>query len=198
MESSRQTKMITFTAVLIALTVVTKALSIVTPITKITFSYIPIMLSGIFLGPIQGFIVGGLGDMISALLFPRGAWLPTLSIAAGLMGLIPGLIFKIKFSKNRENDWKFNWVKVLISAILNFALCTMFINSFTIFYFGGAANTTTLAAIFIERLATQPLVYAANIPIVIALSQVKPIIKLLSFAKKIEKQKNERTAEVLA
>ncbi len=60
---------------------------------KIGFGMLPVILSGILLGPVYGGMVGGLTDLLQALLFPRGAYMPWFTVAAVFFGLIPGLYF---------------------------------------------------------------------------------------------------------
>ena len=70
-------------AALIALNVViTRFLSISTPIFRIGFSFLTIVCAATLFGPIEAAIVGGLGDLLGALLFPSGPFFP--AYACGL------------------------------------------------------------------------------------------------------------------
>jgi len=64
------------------------------PALRINITSIPIILSGMMFGPLVGFIVGGLSDILCFIIKPSGPYFPGFTIAAALTGLIPGLIFK--------------------------------------------------------------------------------------------------------
>ena len=69
-------KKIILIATFIALEVVlARFLSIRTPIITIGFSFLPIMLSGIILGPKYTTLIALISDLIGAILFPSGAFL---------------------------------------------------------------------------------------------------------------------------
>ncbi len=57
---------------------------------KIGFSFVPIVLAAVLFGPIHAAVVGGLGDLLGAMLFPIGAYFPGFTLTAVLMGLIWG------------------------------------------------------------------------------------------------------------
>ena len=92
---------------------------------KLSLSYLPCFISGMFLGPFAGLAVGILGDVIGTLIMPQGAWIPLITLGSGLMGLIPGLIFKIKKLHP--------FIKLSISLVLVFCICTAGVNSLGIF-----------------------------------------------------------------
>ena len=43
---------------------------------KIGFGVLPVLLAGVLFGPVYGGIVGALTDLLQALLFPKGAYMP--------------------------------------------------------------------------------------------------------------------------
>ena len=59
---------------------------------RIGFGTLPLVLSGILLGARLGFLAGLIGDVLGFILAPSGIFLPTFTIAAGLHGLLTGLI----------------------------------------------------------------------------------------------------------
>lgn len=88
-----KTRGLTYSALLIALSVVaTRWLSIQTPIVRIGFGGIPILLAGLFLGPVWGFACGALADLVGFFMNPVGAYFPGFTLSAGLVGLIVPLI----------------------------------------------------------------------------------------------------------
>ena len=62
------------------------------PAFKFSLTAIPIVIGSFLLGPIYGGIIGGLGDLIGALLFPVGAYFFGFTFDAILLGVIPGLV----------------------------------------------------------------------------------------------------------
>lgn len=63
---------------------------------KIGFGVLPVILSGVLFGPAYGGIVGALTDLIQALLFPKGAYMPWFTVVGTFFGLVPGLFFMKK------------------------------------------------------------------------------------------------------
>ncbi|MGN0771328.1 MAG: folate family ECF transporter S component [Christensenellales bacterium] len=92
----------------------------------ISFASIPAFFAGAVCGPIGGFLTGAMGDILGQIISPKGAWLPTITLASGLMGLIPGLFFKIK----NLNDY----LKIFLSFLTCLLVCTAFINTLTLWY----------------------------------------------------------------
>ncbi len=60
---------------------------------KIGFGVLPVLLAGVWFGPLWGGAVGALADLTQAMLFPMGAYMPWFSISGALFGVIPGLCF---------------------------------------------------------------------------------------------------------
>ena len=58
---------------------------------KIGFSFVPIAIAAIAYGPVEAGIVGGVGDLVGALLFPIGAYFPGFTLTAFLTGAVFGL-----------------------------------------------------------------------------------------------------------
>lgn len=79
-------KKIIFAAMLLAvLIILERFLSIKTPLLKISFGFIPIMIGAIYLGPKYSTLIAALGDLIGALLFPFGTYFVGFTISAGLI-----------------------------------------------------------------------------------------------------------------
>lgn len=80
-------------ALLIAIEIIlTRFLSISTPIVRIGFGFAPIALAGILFGPWYGCAVGALADLLGANLFPTGPFWPGFTLVAGLTGFTYGLM----------------------------------------------------------------------------------------------------------
>ena len=88
-------KRLTLMAMLIALQIVlSKFLMLqVTDSIRLSIDSVPILLAGIWFGPIAGGIVGTLADFLGTILFPTaGAYYPPLTIAFFLIGFVSGLL----------------------------------------------------------------------------------------------------------
>ena len=57
---------------------------------KISGAFLPIALGGALFGPIPALLIGALGDIISFLIMPTGAYFPGFTISGALTGLIYG------------------------------------------------------------------------------------------------------------
>jgi ECF transporter S component (folate family) len=89
---SKVKKLVLASLLLAILIVVERLISIQTQFLRISFAYVPIMLCAILLGPAWSAGVAALGDVIGALLFPKGAFFPGFTLSALLTGLIHGLL----------------------------------------------------------------------------------------------------------
>ena len=121
MQHTRLSRMVT-AALLVALSIVaSRFLSINTPIIRIGFGWLPILLAGLLYGPGWGFIVGAIADFIGANLFPFGPYFPGFTLSAGLSGaIVPVLLGRDRW---RSSYWKLLGAiaisEVVTSVILN-------------------------------------------------------------------------------
>lgn len=100
----------------------------------ISFISIPAFLAGIMLGPISGFAVGILSDLIGWIIAPHGPFMIMISISAGLFGFIPGIIFLV-FRMHPH-------LKIAISYVLTFVICTCFMNTLDLWITYNKGKTT--------------------------------------------------------
>ncbi len=63
---------------------------------RITFENLPIILAGIFFGPIAGFMTGICADLVSTAIsfYGLGGLNPIITLGAGTIGLISGIMFR--------------------------------------------------------------------------------------------------------
>ena len=172
----KNTKYITYLATFTALTTLANCLSsLVGGTIQITVTYIPCFLAGIFLGPVGGFVAGALGDALGMLIMPQGAWIPLITLSSGLIGFIPGVIFKYVKIKSAT-------LKLLFGFALCLVVCTAGLNSFAV-YLVYMQGKKTFIAFLASRLPVQCLMAAVNFVIVAALLKVKPLVKALTIKK---------------
>jgi ECF transporter S component (folate family) len=64
---------------------------------RLSFGNIPLVLSGLVLGPIPGFLTGAVSDLLGFLINSHGgAYHPGFTISAGLTGAVPGIIMMFR------------------------------------------------------------------------------------------------------
>ena len=88
--SITKTKKLILSAMFLAvLLILSRFLSVKTSLLVISFSFIPIMISAIYLGPKYSTLIAALGDLIGALLFPFGTYFVGFTISLRLLHIIP-------------------------------------------------------------------------------------------------------------
>ena len=86
-------KKIILAALLLAMSIVlSRFLSIKTPIVTIGFSFVPTMLCAIWLGPKWTILLNVLADLIGATLFPFGSYFIGYTITTAVSGAIYGVL----------------------------------------------------------------------------------------------------------
>lgn len=157
------TKEIAYLAILVAINIVLNIVGVTLPgySTKLSFTYIPCFVAGIFMGPLAGLLVGLLGDILGLLISSEGlAWMPLITVASGLMGLIPGLICRYL---------KLNiFIKIALSLAVVFVVCSVFINTYALFVLYGK-GLPFWAYLTIKRLPIQSIIFTVNAVAVFAM-----------------------------
>lgn len=144
---------IAYTALFVAVSAVLNCLSAQTTALSLSLTYIPSIVAGLYLGPFAGFLVGALGDGVGCLLFPHGAWLPLLTLSAGLTGVMPW-IAKKTVGKNLA-------ATLCVAYLLTLVVCTLGINTTTLWY-TFARGKKTLFVYMGGRVVSQGLVLMLN------------------------------------
>jgi ECF transporter S component (folate family) len=95
-------KKIVLAGLLLAILIVfERFISVQTLILRLSFTYVPYILTGTLLGPVWGAAVGAMGDIFGMLLLPKGPYFPGFTLSALLTGLVYGL-FLYKAPTNRS------------------------------------------------------------------------------------------------
>ena len=132
------TKKLIVSAQLLALDVVlTRLLAINTPLMKIGLGFAAVALCAVLYGPWWAALVAALGDIVGALLFPTGAFLPGFTLTAACTGLIFGLCL---YRRDKSLLWP------ILAAALNVVLVSFLLNTAMISYISGSPYTTLLKA----------------------------------------------------
>ena len=121
-------KSVAILGILVAAEIILARFSIHTWNLKIGFSFVPIVIAAVLYGPVAGGMVAAIGDVISAFLFPVGAYFPGFTLTAFLAGVLYGLFLKKKAS----------FFNVLFCVLIIQGIISQFINTFFISYLYGS------------------------------------------------------------
>ena len=106
--TSQKIKIICFCAALTALSAVIgyfcKMLFTFTPAVRLTFENLPILLSGIFFGPVPGLLTGICSDILSTAVsqYGIGGINPIVTLGAGSVGLIAGIFSRLPLLQRKR------------------------------------------------------------------------------------------------
>ncbi|MDE5539935.1 MAG: folate family ECF transporter S component [Bacilli bacterium] len=122
-------KKIALTAIFIAsMIVLSRVLSIRTPIITIGFSFVPIMLASIILGPKHTIFIAVISDIIGATFFPSGSYFLGFTLSAFLEGIIFGFgLYRPQFKIDLNFIIRLIITSLLVSIFINGILNTLWI-----------------------------------------------------------------------
>ena len=84
------------------------------PALRINFASVPLMLSGIILGPAAGFVTGAAADIINFMVKPGGPFFPGFTLVSALSGFIPGAVYKYI-----KRDINYNLLNTVFISLLS-------------------------------------------------------------------------------
>ncbi len=130
---------------------------------RLSFGNIPLVLSGLLLGPVAGLMTGVVSDVLGFLINSHGgAYHPGFTISAGLTGLIPGLIMIWSASIGKS---KFSLTNVILANVLIYLFISGFLNTVWLTHLLG----TGFWVLFPARLASHGIVTIINTALTYAL-----------------------------
>lgn len=161
------TRRLTVMGLLIALEIVlSRFLSISTPMTKIGFAFVPVVIAAVLLGPLPAALVAALADFLGAVLFPIGAYFPGFTLTAFLMGLCYGLFL--------YKDAAF-WRVIAAVGVHQFVL-SMLLNSFWLWIISTSADKGYWALV-LARVPQTLLLAAVQLAVIPALVRILPRLR---------------------
>ena len=124
--SKFSTKQIAYMGILVAIGVVVNSLRI----GKLSFGGLPIILSGYALGPIMGFIVGGVTDVVAFIVRPSsmGGPNPIFTMTSALTGMIPVIVSRLL----GDNYPKYSYWKLVVGVLIGQYITSVLIVNFFI------------------------------------------------------------------
>lgn len=171
-------------AALIAIQIVlTRFFSIQTDTLRLSFGAIPVILAGMWLGPIPGAIVAVIADFLGTIIQGYGAWFPPLVLGPLSVGILSGVstkyIFRSPLAENRD-IWK-----VVVTVVATGILDSFFFGLIgsTLYSIIMKGNTTAFHILFwsnlIQRLATKPPIIIVNTLAVMVVNRAvyKPVVR---------------------
>ncbi len=127
-------KKLTVCAMLTAMSVVVgifcKTFFTIAPGVRITFENIPVVIAGIFMGPVAGAVVGFTGDLISCLFSKDPFFNPIVSAGAICFGLISGLIPRLIIRKR-------GYLQIILSSFFAHLVGSAIIKTIGLYVFSG-------------------------------------------------------------
>ena len=161
-------KKIILSALLLAMSIVlSRFLSIKTPILTISFSFVPTMLCAIWLGPKWTILISILSDLIGATLFPFGSFFIGYTITTAVAAAIYGfLLYKKEEDTYSDKQFVLRTILavVLVTVIANIGLNTLWLTITT-----GKAFMVLLASRMVKELIMVPIHVITMFPLIKAL-----------------------------
>lgn len=145
LEKSNNVNQLVIMGALIAMDVILRRfLSIYTPITRIGFAFVAEVIAAIVLGPLQAAAVGGIADVIGAIVFPSGAFFPGFTVTAVTIGLIYGLFLHRKVTV----------VRIVCAVIVAQIVCSLGLNTLWLSIMTGSSYTALLSTRLVQAVVT--------------------------------------------
>lgn len=142
-------------AMLLAIFIIlNRFVSIKTEILVISFTFVPMMMSAIWLGPVYSTVIALLGDFIGAILFPFGPYFPGFTVSSAISGLIYGLFL---YNKGNEMSNKRLLIMLIISSLIQLIAVNIFITSLWIHMLYGKAYLAIMASRTITQIVMIPI-----------------------------------------
>lgn len=128
-----------FMGLLISMEIVlTRFFSIQTPIVRISFGFIPIVIASIMFGPVLGGLTAAFSDILGMMLFPKGAYFPGFTLSAFLAGSIYGIVLHKK-------------TKTILRIIIAVAIVVIFVDLGLNTYWLSIITGKGVVALFVPR-----------------------------------------------
>jgi len=142
---------LTAMAVLIALEIVLARFAgiQVSEALRVSFEAIPVILAGIWLGPVAGFVVGFLSDLLGTIISGYGVYFLPLAVTPILNGVLPGLCYRYIFKG------EMNFIKCAAMILVTEFISSLLLGTYALtwYYHLFVPNkTATFALLFVPRL----------------------------------------------
>lgn len=148
-------KKIVLSAMLLAvLIILSRFISIKTEILVISLSFIPIMMSAMWLGYKYSMLIALLGDFIGAILFPFGPYFPGFTLSAAISGALYGIFL---YNKGGQLENKKLLIRLVFSSAFVLFVINVFLTSFWIHILYGKAYFAIMASRIVTQVIMLPI-----------------------------------------
>lgn len=162
-----KTKKIILAGLLLAILIVfDRFISIKTQYLQVSFSFLPIMIAAIILGPKYSTAIAALGDLIGALLWPFGSYFVGFTIVDAIVGLIYGLLLY-----NKTPGEFFEGKKLLIRLAISSALVLWLVELPGMSLMLSLLYGNAFLVVLTGRLVTKLIMFPVQIAIIFFLSK---------------------------
>ncbi len=163
----RTNKKIILTAILLAMLVIlSRFLSIKTPITKISFAFVPTMLCAIWLGPKWTILLNVLGDIIGATLFPTGPFFIGYTISTAVAAIIYSFILYKK-----EPD-SYSDKQLILRLIISTTLVAIIVNMGLNTLWTSITTGKAFWALLVTRIVKQLIMIPIHVIVILFLEKI--------------------------
>ena len=152
---SKNKKIILSGLLLAMIIILSRFLSIKTPIVTISFSFVPTMLCAIWLGPKWTILINVLADLIGATLFPYGSFFIGYTITSAVAAAIYGLLLHRK-EENTDTDKQFI-IRVILAVVLVTVVANIGLNTLWLSLTTGKAFMVLIASRIVKELVMVPI-----------------------------------------
>lgn len=130
---------------------------------RLGFGNIPIILSGMLLGPFAGALTGIVSDIVGVMVNPMGSFHPGITLSMALTGLIPGLVVSLR------PKYQFSKLNIVLSHLLVYVFISMGLTTYWLSQLMGRAfmvllpnralgnGITSLVSILVISLLAKPI-----------------------------------------
>lgn len=168
---SKIKKIILASMLLATLIILNRFISIKTEVLVISFGFVPMMMSAIWLGPKYSTTIALLGDLLGAILFPFGPYFPGFTISSAISGGIYGVFL---YNGGNEMNNKKLLIMLTISSLIQLIIINIFLTSLWIHILYGKAYVAIMAS----RTITQIIMIPIHIVTIYGLEKfLRPFIK---------------------
>ena len=177
------TRNLVMMAALIAIQIIlARFFSIQTETLRVGFESIPVILAGMWLGPVCGAIVAVAADILGTIIQGFGAWFPPLVLGPLSVGILSGVSTKYIFRSSlaeTKDTWKVALTVIVVGLLNSFLFGLIGSTLYSILVMG---NTTAFPVLlgmnFVQRLATKPLTIAIDTVVVTVVNRAvyKPVV----------------------
>jgi len=166
------TRTLVISALLISMAVVLGQFSFMAgPSVRIGFSRVPIIVSGMLLGPLAGGLTGIVHDLINFIMRPAGGFHPGFTLSAMMTGMIPGFIVQLSlfsgFKKFNKSGKAFTATNVVVSVAAVYVIVTLLMNTYWLSQLIGDSYLVLLPV----RASTQLVANVVNAMVILLLAK---------------------------